>query len=196
MNNEKVVFEQMQERVIKSQKRGIHFIIASVILWIGISIIRVLDLPVMMQNMLTFCMSTPLMPIAYLMSKLLRIPFQDKENPLSVAGIILAVAQIPYLLIVMWVYSAMPDKMVMVYAMVTGAHFLPYGWYYRSKAYYAFGVMIPIVSLVIGCSLHSVAVAAAMTVMEIILVIVLIMENRLSNAESEERYSGGRDCTQ
>lgn len=196
MNHEKNLFDQMQERIIRSQKRGIHFIIASVILWAGISVIRMLDLPVMMQNMLTFCMSTPLMPIAYLMSKLLHIPFQDKENPLSVIGIILAVAQIPYLLIVMWVYSTMPNQMVMVYAIVTGAHFLPYGWYYKSKAYYVFAVLIPIISLVVGCNFHSIAVAVSMMMMELVLVMALMVENRMHNAESEAMYSGDRDCTQ
>ncbi len=196
MSKEKELFVQMQERIIKSQKRGIHFIVASVILWTGISVIRMLDLPVMMQNMLTFCMSTPLMPIAYLASKLLKIPFQDKENPLSGLGIVFAVAQLPYLLIVMWIYRAAPNYMVMVYAMVTGAHFLPYGWYYRSKVYYTFAVMIPIVSLVIGCSFGSASTAICMTVMEFILVAALSVENRLRNTESEEAYNGSGGCTQ
>ncbi len=196
MNNEKILFEQLQERVINSQKRGIHFIIASVVLWVGISIIRMLDLPILTQNMLTFCMSAPLMPLAYLVSKLLGIPFQDKENPLSAMGIVLAVAQLPYLLIVMWVYRAAPNYMVMVYAMVTGAHFLPYGWYYKSKVYYVSGILITIVTLMLGCRFDSVVVAATMAVMEFVLVMALMIENRLCNVGSEDLYNGGRDCTQ
>ena len=196
MNHEKNIFDQMQERIIRSQKRGIHFIIASVILWAGISVIRMLDLPVMMQNMLTFCMSAPLMPLAYLIAKLLGIPFQDKDNPLSSLGIVLAVAQLPYLLIVMWVYRAAPNYMVMVYAIVTGAHFLPYGWYYKSKVYYTFGVLIPIITLILGCRFNSVVVAASMATLEVVLVMALMVENRMHNAESEAMYSGDRDCTQ
>lgn len=196
MNQENKIFKYLQKQIIIKQKRGIHFIMASVVLWIGISVIRMLDLPILMQNMLTFCMSAPLMPIAYLMSKLLGIPFQDKENPLSAAGIVLAVAQIPYLLIVMWIYSTRPEYMVMVYAMVTGAHFLPYGWYYRSKSYYIFSGLIPLVSLVVGCCFGSMLVAVSMVVMECILVLALVWENTREVVESEEMYNGGRDCTQ
>ncbi|MBE5875838.1 MAG: hypothetical protein E7290_03005 [Lachnospiraceae bacterium] len=196
MNREKLIFAQLQEKVIRSQKRGIHFIIASVVLWIGISVIRMLDVPILMQNMLTFCMSAPLMPLAYLISKLLGIPFQDKENPLSSMGIVLAVAQLPYLLIVMWVYRAAPNYMVMVYAMVTGAHFLPYGWYYKSKVYYTFGVLIPIITLMLGCRFDSAVVAALMAVLEFGLVLAIRLENRWYNVGSEELYNGSRDCTQ
>ncbi len=196
MNREKMIFVQLQEKVIRSQKRGIHFIIASVVLWVGISIIRMLDLPVLTQNMLTFCMSAPLMPLAYLISKLLGIPFQDKENPLSAMGIVLAVAQLPYLLIVMWVYRAAPNYMVMVYAVVTGAHFLPYGCYYKSKVYYAFGVLIPIITLMLGCRFDSAVVAASMAALELVLVLAIMLENRLYNVGSEELYNGSRDCTQ
>lgn len=196
MNREKMIFAQLQEKVIRSQKRGIHFIIASVVLWIGISVIRMMDVPILMQNMLTFCMSAPLMPLAYLISKLLGIPFQDRDNPLSSMGIVLAVAQLPYLLIVMWVYRAAPDYMVMVYAMVTGAHFLPYGCYYKSKVYYTFGVLIPIITLILGCRFSSAVVAASMAVLEFVLVLAIRLENRWYNVGSEELYNGSRDCTQ
>lgn len=196
MNREKMIFVQLQEKVIRSQKRGIHFIIASVVLWIGISVIRMLDVPILMQNMLTFCMSAPLMPLAYLISKILGIPFQDKENPLSAMGIVLAVAQLPYLLIVMWVYRAAANYMVMVYAMVTGAHFLPYGCYYKSKVYYGFGVVIPIITLMLGCRFNSAVVAASMAALEFALALAIMLENRWYNVGSEELYNGSRDCTQ
>ena len=41
-----------------------------------------------------------------------------------------------YLLIAMWIYAAVPDKMVMVIAIIFGAHLLPFGWLYDSKVYY------------------------------------------------------------
>jgi len=104
MNNEKQFLEQLKEGQIKSQKRGIHFILASVILWTGIAVVRIWDLPVLTQNLFTFFMSAPLMPLGYFFSRLLKIQFNDKENPLTSLGILLALAQMPYLLIVMGCY--------------------------------------------------------------------------------------------
>lgn len=202
MNNLKSELKQLQQLVIREQKRGIHFIMASIVLWLGISVVRAIDIPILQQNMLTFCMSAPLMPLAYLMSKILGIKFSDKDNPLSALGIVLSVAQLPYLLIVMWIYRAVPDKMVMVYAMVFGAHLLPFGWYYKSKVYYVCSVIIPIMAMLIGCNFSALAVAVAMVVTEIIFCIALMLENYyfrntdVKYMKREEIQCGSRNCTQ
>ena len=76
----------------------------------------------------------------------------------------------------MWVFSAVPDKMVMVYAMVFGAHLLPYSWLYKSLSYRIFSIAIPIVSLIIGCIFSAFSVAVTMLIIEIIFVIALFIE--------------------
>ena len=78
----------------------------------------------------------------------------------------------------MWVFSAVPDKMVMVYAMVFGAHLLPYSWLYKSVSYRIFAIIIPIVSLVIGCLFSALWVAGTLLVAEILFVAVLFLELR------------------
>jgi len=178
MNKGQETFRQLQNKNMITQKRGIHFIMASVILWVGIAVIQRFNIPVLSKNLLTFCMSTPLMPLAYFFSRLLHIPFTDKDNPFSTLGIVLSMAQLPYLLIVMWIYRAVPDKMVMVYAMVFGAHLLPFGWYYRSKAYYLAAVIIPIFTLLVGCLTEGGIVAICMVVIEVVFSLVLWLENR------------------
>lgn len=120
----------------KKQKRGLHFIIASVVLWIAILVIHVLPLPILTKNLYTFFCSAPLVPLAYFISKLIGVNFQNRDNPLSNLGVLFAVNQMLYILIAMWVYTAVPDKMLMVYAMIFGAHLLPYGWLYQSKTYW------------------------------------------------------------
>jgi len=162
----------------KKQKRGLHFIITSVFIWLAILLINVTDLPVLTKNMFTFFCSVPLMPISFLVSKIIKVDFQNKENPLTNLGIIFSVNQMLYILIAMWVYSSMPEKMVMVYAMIFGAHLLPYGWLYQSKAYYIFSIMIPIVVLAVGISQPAGVVAAMMLVIEIILCVCLALEVR------------------
>ena len=55
-----------------------------------------------------------------------------------------------YLLIAMWIYPTLPDKMLMVIAMIFGAHLLPYSLVYNSKTYMVLSIIIPILSLIVG----------------------------------------------
>lgn len=131
--------------------------------------------------MLTFCCTAPLLPLAFLMSKLLKIQFQDKSNPLNNLGILFSINQILYLLIAMWIYPTVPEKMLMVIAMIFGAHLLPYSWLYKSKTYMIMSVLIPIASLIVGCNSTRLILALMMLVFEIIFTALLIIENRKYN---------------
>lgn len=102
------------------------------------------------RNLFTFSCSAPLIPIAYFISKLIKSDFKGGGNPLNNLGLLFTLNQILYILIAMWVFNAMPEKMLMVYAMIFGAHLLPFGWLYCSKAYYVFSVIIPVCVLVLG----------------------------------------------
>ena len=118
------------------------------------------------------------------MSKLLKIQFQDKTNPLNILGILFSVNQILYLLIAMWVYPTIPEKMLMVIAMIFGAHLLPYSWLYKSKTYMIMSVIIPIASLIVGCCLNRYALAIMMVIIEVIFTVLLAIENRkISNTK-------------
>lgn len=73
----------------------------------------------------------------------------------------------------MWVLNAVPEKMIMVYAMVFGAHLLPYSWLYKSNAYKIFAIIIPIISLILGMIFNGFVVASVLCVLEIFLVLTL-----------------------
>ena len=175
---DKQSLEQVKKACARGQKRGLHFIMASVIIWTLVFIVQLTKLPIETKNLLTFCCTCPLMPLAWMLSKPLGITFSDKENPLSPLGIVLSVAQVPYLLIVMWVYAAVPDKMVMTLAMVFGAHLLPFGWLYDSKVYYAMSGIVTIGALVIGLMFPPHILALCMVAVEIIFCLLLVAENR------------------
>lgn len=81
-----------------------------------------------------------------------------------------------YILIAMWVYAAVPEKMLMVYAMIFGAHLLPYGWLYKSKVYYIFSIVIPIIVLLVGLYCPVVFVAVLMLITEIVFSVYLVIE--------------------
>ena len=81
--------QELREDNIRKQKRGLHFIVASVFIWVAVLGIHISSLSIMSKNLFTFCCSTPLVPLAFLLSKILKIDFQNKENPLSGLGLLI-----------------------------------------------------------------------------------------------------------
>jgi hypothetical protein len=76
----------------------------------------------------------------------------------------------------MWIYNAVPEKMVMILAMIFGAHLLPYGWLYQSKSYTVLSIVIPIVALIIGLNFPPYFVAGLMIAVEIVFSLLLSVE--------------------
>ncbi len=87
-----------------------------------------------------------------------------------------------YLLIAMWIYQEVPEKMLMVLAMIFGAHLMPYGWLYKSKTYIGMSVFIPIVVLIIGLNFKPHIIAVIMILFEIVFSLLLMLEiKKLTN---------------
>lgn len=170
--------ENLRNDIAIKQKKGLPFIVASIVIWLLILMVVMIDLPQQKENLVVFCCSCPLMPLAFIIGKALKVDIFDKSNPLGNVGFLFTCNQFLYLLIVMWVFSAVPDKMVMVYAMVFGAHLLPYSWLYKSVSYRIFAIVIPLVSLVMGCVFQALGVAITMVIFEIVFVLALFLEVR------------------
>src|SRR6056297_873389 len=168
--------EEMRLDCSIKQKKGIHFILASVIIWSIVTGIHLTSLPILTKNLLTFCFTAPLMPLAYMISRMIKVDFTNKGNPLTNLGLLFSFNQIIYLLIAMWVYPTVPEKMVMILAMIFGAHLLPYGWLYQSKSYLVMSVVIPIFALIIGVNFPSYMVAAVMVSAVVIFSLLLVFE--------------------
>lgn len=172
--------DKLRNDLAANQKRGLPFISASILIWLLITIVSALNIPIETKNILVFCCSTPMLPLAWIIGKISGVNLFDKQNELGDLAFLFTMNQILYLLIVMWVFTAVPDKMIMIYAMVFGAHLLPYSWVYKSKAYQIFAILIPILSLILGTLFNGFIVAGVLTVVEITFVIILRSE--LSNA--------------
>ena len=171
--------QELRKDVAKKQKKGLHFIAASVFLWMLISCIHASSMPIITKNLYTFCSSALLVPLAYFVSKLIGVEFQNKDNPLSNLGLLFTINQILYILISMWVYTVVPDKFLMVYAMIFGAHLLPYGWLYQSITYYVISVIISIAVFILGLYCSTLIVAVFMIIVEIVFCFCLIIENKI-----------------
>ena len=176
MNLEELRFDSAAK-----QKKGLHFILASIIIWLAVFLVHLTSLPILTRNLLTFCFTTPLLPLAFLISKIIKADFMNKENPLTNLGLLFSLNQMLYLLIAMWVYPTVPEKMVMVIAMIFGAHLLPYSWLYRSRSYLVMAVIIPVAALLIGIKLPSPYVAGVMILFEIVFSLLLFLEVKALN---------------
>lgn len=170
--------DEMRLDSAAKQKKGLHFILASVIIWSAVLLVHLTALPILTKNLLTFCFTAPLVPLAFMISKLIKVDFTNKDNPLTNLGVLFSMNQLLYLLIAMWIYNAVPEKMVMVLAMIFGAHLLPYGWLYRSTSYIALSVIIPLAALIVGINFLPYVVAGFMVVVEIVFSLLLINEIR------------------
>lgn len=118
-------------------------------------------------------------------SRLLNIDFQNKENPLTKAGLLFSINQLLYLLIAMWVFNAVPDKMLMVLTMIFGAHLMPFSWLYASKSYFILSIFIPLLALILGLFAPPYILAAVMVVIEIIFTLILFHECKMMDNESK-----------
>ncbi len=178
------ISESIKDISIKG-KKGLHFIIASIIIWSAVLIIWILPIKdILTRNLLTFCVTTPLMPLAYIISKIIKADFSNKSNPLNKLGILFSCNQLLYLLIAMWVYRVVPDKMVMILAIIFGAHLFPFGWLYNSKAYLIMAIIISLTMMIVGIMYSAVIVSVIMIIFEIIFSIWLIFEIRTLKLES------------
>ncbi|NLO41269.1 MAG: hypothetical protein GX115_17620 [Ruminiclostridium sp.] len=179
-------------------KKGLPFILAAAVLWTAITIIYALPSLLLWQKIyLTFFCSTPLIPLALLISKLIKAEFSVKNNPLSQLGFYFSIGQMLYFPIIMWMFPNAPKGFIMGLAIITGAHFLPFSWLYRSRAYLIMSIVIPIVISVMGWSAEPsqlVRVPAAMLVMILIFGIWLGIEVKNVGQRASSPATGVTDA--
>lgn len=176
--------EELRNDIIVKQKKGLPFIVTSVVIWLLITIVTTINVPIGTKNILVFCCSCPLLPFSWIIGKIIKVDIFSKENPLGQLGFLFTCNQLIYLLIVMWVFAAVPEKMVMVYAMVFGAHLLPYSWLYKSNAYKVFAIALPIIALIIGNVTSDTILAGVFFALEIIFSVILSFELKKHVANS------------
>lgn len=131
-------------------KNGIDFILAASMVWIAITYVWTLPYPSYNKSIITFMVGGVMMPLAILFSKLLKTEWTIKSNPLQPLGLWLNFAQLFYFPFLFFVLFKMPDHFVMVYVIITGAHFFPYAWFFKSVAYAIAAGVISIGAMILG----------------------------------------------
>ena len=175
---------ELRRETQKIQKNGAPFMLASVILWALIAVVRILPITLYVQNLLTFCCSMLLIPLAFIFSKIIGADiFKKTENPINKLGFLCTMNQMLYLLIVMWAFSQNPEVMVMLFAMVFGGHLLPYSWVYSSKTYLVMSIVLTLGSLIVFNVFGAFVMCIFVTVCQVITSALLLVECRKNEAK-------------
>lgn len=131
-------------------KNGIDFILSAAIVWLVIAYVWTLNFEAYDKSILVFIAGSLMLPLAFLFSKLFRTNWTIKTNPLQPLGLWLNFAQLFYFPFLIFTLLKMPEYFVMVFAIITGAHFFPYAWFYKTNYYAVFAGIISVGSLILG----------------------------------------------
>jgi hypothetical protein len=131
-------------------KNGLDFIISAIMIWSAISYIWTLSSTTYNKSILTFIVGGLMLPFAFGLSKILKTQWKVESNPLQPLGLIFNFTQLFYFPFLIFVLLRSPDYFVMTYAIITGAHFFPYSWYYNEKGYAVMAGLISMGALLIA----------------------------------------------
>jgi hypothetical protein len=137
---------QMKRELSVKSKNGIAFLSAGTVVWGIITIIFLLPLSPREADLFAFYSTGLMFPLAVVLSNLLKADWKAKDNPLGSLGLYLNLAQLMYFPVLFWTIVKHPTDMVLLFAIITAAHFYPYGWLYNTRVYY---LLAPIISLIL-----------------------------------------------
>ncbi|MBR4434797.1 MAG: hypothetical protein IKS90_01725 [Clostridia bacterium] len=150
VSEKQAVIDELRGDISRSQKKGLHFIMTAVTTWALYTLINFLPLSLGTRNILCVICAALFAFFAQIYARLIRVKFSDPSEPLMTLALMIALAQMLYIPISVWAFYVYPEKMLMMIAIVSGAHLLPFAWLYRSKAYLIFSILIPLIAIVIG----------------------------------------------
>ena len=148
MNNNSI--EKLKLDLSLRAKNGLDFILSACLLWFAITYIWTLSTTSYDKGIITFIISSLMLPLAFLISKFLKTEWKIKDNPLQPLGLWLNFAQLFYFPFLVFILLKQPDYFVMTYVIITGAHFFPYAWFYNEKGFAIMAGIISISSLLFG----------------------------------------------
>jgi len=134
-------------------KNGIDFTLGAGIIWFVIAYVYTLRFSSYDKSILVFIVGAPLLPLAFLLSKIFRTNWKIAENPLQPLGLWLNFAQLIYFPFLIFTMIKMPDYFIMSYAIITGAHLFPYAWFYKTRWYAIFGGLIALIVMIAALNL-------------------------------------------
>jgi len=131
-------------------KNGLNFTLSAGFTWLLISWIWTLNFNSYNKSILTFMAGALMLPLSLLFAKVLKIKMVNKENQLHPLGLWLNISQLFYFPFLIFSLIKFPDNFVMIYVIITGAHFFPYSWFYKTNLYAIFAGLIAVGAMFLG----------------------------------------------
>ncbi|MBO8157720.1 MAG: hypothetical protein H0Z32_14935 [Bacillaceae bacterium] len=136
-------------------KNGIPFLLSGTLIWLLITLIYLQPLDIREKNMFLLFSTGLMFPVSILIATLIKADWKNNDHPLGKLGLYLNLAQLVYFPIIIWAFSNSPFQMILFFAVITGAHFFPYGWLYHTKAFYWMAPVTSIGISIIGWNLDA-----------------------------------------
>lgn len=149
------ILNNYKNQLSEESKNGVDFTISGMLIWAIISVIWASDLGASQKSVYVFIAGTPMLPLAFLLSKVLKTNWKIEGNPLQPLGLWLNIAQLFYFPFLIFILIRMPEYFLMTYAIITGAHFFPYSWFFNTRWYAIFAGIISVGSFSGGLFLTS-----------------------------------------
>jgi hypothetical protein len=146
---------ELRDDLSVKSKNGIAFTLSGSILWLIMAYMWTLQFSAYDRSILVLIAGGPLLPMAFLLSKLFKTPWKIVGNPLQTLGLWLNIAQLFYFPFLILVLIKMPDYFLVVYAIITGAHFFPFAWIYKTNWFAIFAGIIVVGVLALGLVLRN-----------------------------------------
>jgi hypothetical protein len=178
-------FDLLRNQLSIKAKNGLDFILSASIIWLLIAYIWTLGYSSYDKSILTFIVGALMLPLALLFSRILKTNWKVKDNPMQPLGLWLNFAQMLYFPFLILVLIKFPDYFVVTYAIITGGHFFPYAWFYRTNLYAIFAGLISFGSLIIVLNVpieKTFLIAIFMSAMLMILVVLLYLNYKKRSA--------------
>ncbi len=140
---------ELQDHVIDGAQRGYPILVTGSAFFIVLAAIsnalpqRTLGLVWIFGMMVIF-------PTGVMLGALLRINVITRHNPLGTLGGLVAAVQAFFIPVFIVVYQFTPQYLPLTVGVLGGAHFLPYSWIYRSRAYIFVSVATGLASLAVS----------------------------------------------
>ena len=190
MITENLSLSELKLEISQSAQRGYPIIIAGAVYWalmgfLGLVLEReAVALAYILAMMVVF-------PLGIGLGKLLKVELISRTNPLGTLGALLAGVQMCYLPVYILVYQSIPEWVPGVIGILGGSHFLPYGWIYRSRAYYFQTGAMVIASLLFVRTAYTL-LPVAMVAIYLATTFLLIRENRSLPKLADDTPLGSR----
>ena len=137
-------FEAERMRLARLTRKGIGMPAAGMLYWLGVAAVLRWQEPAS-ALVLCFVLTGPVFPVGYALTRLAGGDLFAKSPTLTPLGIQLAALQIFYWPVIIVVFHNAIEWTPFAMAVLFGSHFLPYGWLYRSPAYFFLTVSVTVV---------------------------------------------------